>query len=406
MKILIVNSGSSSIKFQLIDMTDEIVLASGIVERIGGSLGEGNSDNISCTFYPDSEKKNKKGVRQDVADHRSGMLAAIELLGDKENAVMIDRSEIGAVGHRIVHGGEKFHAPTIIDDAVLEAIKEVSPLAPLHNPAGLDGIQVAQEIFPEAPHVVVFDTAFHQTIPARAHIYALPYEMYTKHRVRRYGFHGTSHKFVTNETAKVLNKPVEECNLITVHLGNGCSMTAVENGKAVDTTMGLTPLEGLVMGTRSGDIDPAIFTYLHNNAGMSVNEIDHMLNKESGLVGLCGISDMRDLHEAIAAGNELAQLALDVQTYKIRKSIGGYMSVLDHTDAIVFTAGIGENDEIVRKLTCAGLKSFGIKIDEEVNNVRVKSPLRISTDDSTIAVWVIPTNEELAIAREAKALVA
>lgn len=404
MKILIVNSGSSSIKFQLIDMTDENVLASGIVERIGGPLGDGN--NISCTFHPDSEKKNKKGIRQDVADHRSGMLAAIELLGDEENAVMADRSEIGVVGHRIVHGGEKFHAPTIIDDAVLEAIKEVSPLAPLHNPAGLDGIQVAKEIFPEAPHVAVFDTAFYQTIPARAHIYALPYEMYTEHRIRRYGFHGTSHKFVTSEAAQVLNKPASECNLITVHLGNGCSMTAVENGKAIDTTMGLTPLEGLVMGTRSGDIDPAIFTYLHNNADMSVKEIDHMLNKESGLVGLCGISDMRDLHEAVDAGNERAKLALDVQTYKIRKSIGAYMSVLERTDAIVFTAGIGENDEIVRSITCAGLKGFGVKIDEEVNNTRVKSPLRISTDDSTIEVWVIPTNEELAIAREAKALVA
>ncbi|CAG35288.1 acetate/propionate family kinase [Desulfotalea psychrophila] len=403
MKILIINSGSSSIKFQLIDMSDESVLASGLVERIGET--DTTEKNINCTFHPGTDKKHKIEICQTVADHRQGMLAAIELLGDKEQAVMSDLSEIDAVGHRIVHGGETMYQPVVVDEKVIAEITAAIPLAPLHNPGHLDGIKVAQELFTEVPHVTVFDTAFFQTIPPHAHIYALPYELYTKHRIRRYGAHGTSHKFVTNECAKLLEKPVEECNLITVHLGNGSSMSAVEGGKAIDTSMGVTPLEGLVMGTRSGDIDPAIMAFLNRNLGMSIEEIDHMLNKESGLKGICGMNDMRDIHAAADAGNELAELAVGIQTYRIRKYIGSYMAALGQVDAIVFTAGIGENDDIVRAKSLEKLENLGVILDKKLNAQRSKEPFCISTPESKIQVWVIPTNEELAIARETKAVV-
>lgn len=403
MKILIINSGSSSIKFQLIDMTDETVLANGLVERIGEVQGE--ADNIKCIFRPNSDNEYKIKMCLPVTDHRQGMHTATELLTNQTAAVMADKNELGAVGHRVVHGGEAFHAPTVINSEVIKAIEEMVPLAPLHNPAGLDGIHVAQEFFDTIPHVAVFDTAFYQTIPPHAHIYALPYEFYTKHRVRRYGFHGTSHKFITGECAKVLSKPIEECNLITIHLGNGCSMTAVENGKAIDTSMGVTPLEGLVMGTRSGDIDPAIITLLHRNNKMSVEEIDRVLNKESGLKGVCGMNDMRDIHRAIESGNERAKLALDVQTYKIKKYIGSYMAVLGRVDAIIFTAGIGENDNIVREKSLIGIEQFGAILDKKINTKRAKEPLKISTIDSRTDIWVIPTNEELAIARETHGVV-
>ncbi len=404
MKILIINSGSSSIKFQLIDMQDETVLASGLVERIGES--QGDADNIKCTFRPGTDNEYQVKMCQSISDHRQGMHTATELLTNKTAAVMADKSELTAVGHRVVHGGEAFHAPTIITDEVIKAIEDMVPLAPLHNPAGLDGIHVAQEFFDTVPHVAIFDTAFYQTIPPHAHIYALPYEFYTEHRVRRYGFHGTSHKFITGEYAKLAQKPVSDCNLITIHLGNGCSMTAVENGKAIDTSMGVTPLEGLVMGTRSGDIDPAITAFLHRNNKMSVEDIDRVLNKESGLKGMCGMNDMRDIHSAIENGNERAKLALDVQTYKIKKYIGSYMAVLGRVDAIIFTAGIGENDDIVREKSLIGFEHFGAILDKESNKQRAKEPLKISTNDSQTDIWVIPTNEELAIARETRDVVA
>ena len=404
MKILIINSGSSSIKFQLLDMTDTSVLANGLIERIGQPLGSG--DNVSCKYYPGTDQKSEVKLTQKVADHRDGILTAIDLLLDKDFGVMAHHNEVVAVGHRIVHGGEKFSHPVIIDDEVIKAIEDVIPLAPLHNPGHLDGIYVAKEIFDTIPHVAVFDTAYYHTMPAHAYIYALPYSLYTEHHIRRYGFHGTSHKFVAEQCAKRIDKDLDTCNLITVHLGNGCSMTAVKDGKAVDTSMGVTPLEGLVMGTRSGNIDPAIIALLHRNTGMSVEEIDYMLNKKSGLKGISQISDMRDIHKAIAAGNKQAKLALEIQTYRIRKYIGSYMAVIGKVDAIVFTAGIGENDDIVRHHSLTGLEHLGVELDTVANNARSSEPFCISTKESKIAVWVIPTNEELAIALQTQELIA
>ncbi len=396
MKVLVINSGSSSIKFQLLDMQDESVLASGLVERIGESEGL-----IKCELRPDTDAEEVIKLQEPVPTHEHGMRKAVDLLTDSAKGVIKDRNEIGAVGHRVVHGGEEFHQPALLTDEVIAAIEKNIPLAPLHNPANLDGISVARELFPSAPQVAIFDTAFHQSIPPHAYHYALPIELYEKHRVRRYGFHGTSHRFVAGECARVMSKPLEELNIITVHLGNGCSMTAVEKGKSIDTTLGLTPLEGLVMGTRSGDVDPAIYPFLSRNCGMDIDAIDNMLNKESGLKGLCGMNDMRDIHDAIAEGNEKAKLALDVQTYRNRKYIGAYMAALGHVDAIVFTAGIGENDNIVREKTVEGLEAFGIVIDKVVNDQRVKKPTLLSTKESAVQIWGIPTNEELAIARQA-----
>ena len=399
MKVLVINSGSSSIKFQLLDMKDESVLASGLVERIGEPRGV-----ITCTFMPGTEECRKIEIEEPVPNHRQGMRMAVELLTDAESGVIRDQKEIGAVGHRAVHGGEEFHQPTVITDEVLAAMEKTVPLAPLHNPANLDGIRVARELFPEAPQVAIFDTAFHQTIPPYAYHYALPYELYEKHRVRRYGFHGTSHQYVAGECARQMGRPLEDLNIITVHLGNGCSMTAVEKGKSIDTTLGLTPLEGLVMGTRSGDVDPAIYAFLARNCSMDIDTIDRMLNKESGLKGLCGLNDMRDIHAAIERGDERAKLALEVQTYRNRKYIGAYMAALGHVDAIVFTAGIGENDAIVRAKSVAGLEPFGIVIDPKTNDQRVKSPVLLSAPESRVQIWGIPTNEELAIARQTVAI--
>lgn len=400
MKVLVINSGSSSIKFQLLDMKDESVLASGLVERIGEPEGL-----IKCELRPDTDAEEVIKIQEPVPNHEHGMRKAVDLLTDADKGVISDRAEIAAVGHRVVHGGEEFHKPTLVTDEVISAIEKTIPLAPLHNPANLDGIKVARELFPEAPQVAIFDTAFHQSIPAHAFHYALPAELYEKHRVRRYGFHGTSHCFVANECAKLMERPIEEVNIITVHLGNGCSMTAVKNGKSIDTTLGLTPLEGLVMGTRSGDVDPAIYAFLARNCGMDIDQIDNMLNKESGLKGLCGLNDMRDIHDEIAKGNEKAKLALDVQTYRNRKYIGAYMAALGSVDAIVFTAGIGENDDIVRAKSVEGLEQFGIVIDKEANAQRVKKPTLLSTADSKVQIWGIPTNEELAIARQAVGVV-
>jgi len=399
MKVLVINSGSSSIKFQLLDMSDETVLASGLVERIGEEQGL-----VRCTMHPGTASQQEFKREERIADHQAGMLQAVELLADPQQGVLRSRSDIEAIGHRVVHGGEDFHQPIVVSDAVVEAIHNNIPLAPLHNPANLDGIDVARRLFEGVPQVAVFDTAFHQTIPPRAHIYALPYEMYARHRVRRYGFHGTSHKFVAGECARLLNKDLSACNLITIHLGNGCSITAIEKGRSVDTSLGMTPLEGLVMGTRSGDLDPAIHAFLARNVGMDIDAIDRMLNKESGLKGICGYNDMRDIHAAAAQGDRRAQLALDVQTYRTRKYIGAYMAVLGQVDSLVFTAGIGENDAVVRARSVEGLGFLGVEIDERRNVGRIKQPTLISTDSSRVQIWVIPTNEELAIAREAVGL--
>ncbi len=399
MKILVINSGSSSIKFQLLDMVDESVLASGLVERIGETEGL-----VKCTFRPGDKDELVVKNTAAVPDHKIGMRMAVELLSNPQQGVIVNRSDIYAIGHRVVHGGEDFHKPTLITGDVLEALEKNVPLAPLHNPANLDGIRVAQELFVGVPQVAIFDTAFHQTIPPHAYHYAIPYELYEQHRIRRYGFHGTSHKFVANECAGLMGKPLRELNLISIHLGNGCSMTAVKNGESIDTTLGLTPLEGLVMGTRSGDVDPAIHAFLVRNCNMDIEAIDEMLNKDSGLKGLCGLNDMRDIHEAIAVGNKRAKLALDVQTYRNKKYVGAFMAVLGRVDAIIFTAGIGENDEVVREMTLRGMEPFGVSMDLEVNNQRIKKPTLLSTPESLVQIWCIPTNEELAIARETKAV--
>jgi len=397
MKILVINSGSSSIKFQLLEMVDEFVLASGLVERIGEKEGL-----LTCTLHPETSEKQTKKSSEPVVDHKSGMHWVVQILTD--SGVISSSSDISAVGHRVVHGGESFHKPTVITDDVITAVEENIPLAPLHNPANLDGIRVAQGLFPGVAQIAVFDTAFHQTIPPHAYHYAIPHKLYEEQRIRKYGFHGTSHKYVANECAKQMGRPLEKLNMITIHLGNGCSMTAVKNGRSVDTTLGLTPLEGLVMGTRSGDIDPAVHAYLARNCGMDIETIDSMLNKESGLKGLCGMNDMRDILDQIALGNERARLALEVQTYRNRKYVGAFMAVLGRVDAIVLTAGIGENVDIVRTKTLEGLESFGISLDPAVNTQRVKKPLLLSSSESRVQIWGIPTNEELAIAREAKAL--
>ena len=399
MKILVINSGSSSIKFQLLEMEDESVLASGLVERIGEEEGL-----VKCVLHPETDKKQTINRTELIVDHKTSMHIVVEILTDPDKGVIARSDEVSVVGHRVVHGGEDFHQPTLITDDVLAAVEKNIPLAPLHNPANLDGIRVARDLFPGAAQIAVFDTAFHQTIPPHAYHYALPYELYEEQRVRKYGFHGTSHKYVANECARQIGKPLEELNLITIHLGNGCSMAAVKNGRSVDTTLGLTPLEGLVMGTRSGDVDPAIHVYLARNCGMDIEAIDRMLNKDSGLKGLCGMNDMRDIHAQIEAGNGRARLALEVQTYRNRKYVGAFMAVLGRVDAIVFTAGIGENDPVVRAKTLEGLEIFGISLDPAVNCQRVKEPLLLSSNKSTIQVWGIPTNEELAIARETKVL--
>ena len=397
MKILVINSGSSSIKFQLLEMESESVLATGLVERIGETEGL-----IKCTMRPGRNDELVVNRTTVVADHKSGMRLVVDLLSDSRQGVIADPGDVAAIGHRVVHGGEDFHLPTVISSDVLTAIEKNIPLAPLHNPANLDGIRVAQELFTGVPQVAVFDTAFHQTIPPHAYLYAIPYTLYEQQRVRRYGFHGTSHKFVASECARLMDKPLEELNLISIHLGNGCSMTAVKNGRSVDTTLGMTPLEGLVMGTRSGDIDPAIHAFLARNCSMDIETIDDMLNKQSGLKGLCGMNDMRDIHGAIAQGNQQAKLALEVQTYRNKKYVGAYMAVLGRVDAIIFTAGIGENDQVVREMTLRGLEPFGIIMDLEANSQRFKQPTLLSKGESRVQIWVIPTNEELAIARETK----
>lgn len=400
MKFLIINSGSSSIKYQVIEMETETVLAVGLVERIGEEVGR-----LKNTCFPGTKAKGESVVEQPIPDHSSGMRLVIAVLTDKDKGVIGSTSEIMAIGHRVVHGGEDFRASTMITPEVIDAIQRNIPLAPLHNPANLDGIRVAMEIFPKVPQVAVFDTAFHQTMPPHAFMYALPYSLYEMDRVRRYGFHGTSHRFVAGECAFLLNKPLTECNLITIHLGNGCSMTAIENGRSVDTSLGMTPLEGLVMGTRSGDLDPAVHLFLQQNKGWDLKAIDAVLNKESGLKGLCGLNDMRDIHKAVESGDTRAALALDVQTYRNRKYIGAYMAVLGRVDGIVFTAGIGENDAIVRAKSLKGLEAFGVRLDPAKNSQRCLGARCISSQDSTVQVFVIPTNEELAIAREVASVV-
>jgi acetate kinase len=397
MKILVINTGSSSIKYQLFDMVGQGILASGVAEKIGEEKGL-----LTHKKFLANGEIAEKVAEGRIVDHYKGLKRIVDLLVDPEQGVIEDKSEISAVGHRVVHGGETFRAPTIIDGKVIEAIKENIPLAPLHNPPNLVGIEVAKTLFPEAPQVAVFDTAFHQTIPMESFLYAIPIELYEVHRIRRYGFHGTSHAYVAEKAAEFMGSPLNELNLITIHLGNGASMAAIKKGRSVDTTMGMTPLAGLVMGTRSGDVDPALPFFLVEHLGISVKEIDDLLNKQSGLKGICGSNDMREVMEKKDAGDGKAKLALDIYTYRIKKYIGAYFAVLESLDAIVFTAGVGENSPFIRERCSQGLHKLGIEIDSERNNQTQEGIREISPPGSQVKVLVVPTDEELQIAQDTK----
>ncbi len=395
MNVLVINCGSSSLKFQLINSDTEAVLAKGLCERIGidGRL----------TYQPAGGEK--KTEDKAMPTHTEAIQFVIDALTDAERGVVGSLEEIGAVGHRLVHGGEKFACSVVITDEVLAAMEECNDLAPLHNPANLIGVDACKKLMPNTPMVGVFDTAFHQTMPEKAYMYGLPYEYYDKYKVRRYGFHGTSHSFVSKRTAEILGQPYDNLKTIVCHLGNGASICAVENGKSVDTSMGLTPLEGLVMGTRSGDIDPAILEFLAKKEDMDITALMNMLNKKSGVQGMSGLSsDFRDLSAGAEAGNKRAQTALDVFCYRVAKYVGSYTAAMNGVDAIAFTAGIGENDGYVREQVCKYLGYLGIEIDADANKKRGEE-VEISTPNSKVKVLVVPTNEELAIARETVALV-
>ncbi len=395
MNVLVINCGSSSLKFQLINSESEAVLAKGLCERIGidGRL----------TYQPAGGEKNV--FEKAMPTHTEAIQFVIDALTDADTGVVKSLNEIGAVGHRVVHGGEKFAKSVVVTPEVKAAIAECNDLAPLHNPANLIGIEACESLMPGTPQVVVFDTAFHQTMPEKAYMYGLPYEYYEKYKVRRYGFHGTSHSFVSKRVAEIVGKPYNATKTIVCHLGNGASISAVLNGESVDTSMGLTPLEGLVMGTRSGDIDPAIMEFVAKKENLDIAGIMNVLNKKSGVEGISGVSsDFRDLEEAADNGNARAALAIDVFAYRVAKYVGAYTAAMNGVDNIVFTAGIGENAGLVRTKVCSYLGYLGITIDEEANGKRGEE-IVISTPDSKVKVLVVPTNEELAIARETVALV-
>ena len=395
MKILVINCGSSSLKYQLFDMTTATALAAGLIERIGEAQGL-----LTHQSHPGMESKAQIVREEPIADHEAGMRLVQELLADPETGVIADQSDIQAVGHRVVHGGETFRASTLISPEVIAAIEKTIPLAPLHNPPNLMGIRVARELFPDAPQVAVFDTAFHQTMPAHAYHYALPYELYEELGVRRYGFHGTSHKFVAEEAAGLIERTLGDLNLVTAHLGSGASICAIEKGRSIDTSMGMTPLGGVIMGTRSGDLDPGVLMYIAEQKGYSVVEIDRVLQKESGLKGICGSNDMRDIHARAAAGDERAHLALEMFVYRSRQYMGAYFFALGKVDALVFTAGIGEHDPLIREKCCAGLEPFGVLLDRKKNQTGRGKAREVSKPDSPVKILVIPTNEELEIARQ------
>jgi acetate kinase len=394
MNIMVINCGSSSFKYQLLDMRTQTVLCSGLVERIGDAAGR-----LIHKKNPDTKTELKISEDGSFPDHTAGMMRVMALLTDPETGVLNDLSEISACGHRVVQGGEEFTKSTLVTEEVLDNVRKLSPLAPLHNPACVQGIEVAVKLLPDCPSVAVFDTEFHSTMPRYAYMYALPYTFYERNRVRRYGFHGTSHSYVSGKVAEFLGKAPEDINVVVCHLGNGCSISAVRGGKCVDTSMGLTPLAGVIMGTRCGDIDPAIPAYLGAQTGMSPEKTDALLNRESGLKGICGLNDMRDIHAARLSGNEKAELAFNMFCYSIKKYIGAYCAVLGGMDALAFTAGIGENDEYTRAAVCAGLEKLGIAVDPAANAVRSPEPRAISPKGAQVSVLVIPTNEELAIAR-------
>jgi len=399
-KILVLNCGSSSLKYQLIDMDSHAVLCSGLAERIGDPKGQ-----ITHKTYPGTDKAQSLSLEEHFPDHTAALGHCAKLITEGQAAVAAPAA-IGAIGQRVVHGGEAFRQPTIINADVIATITKYCSLAPLHNPAGLMGIAAATALFPGVPQVAVFDTAFHGTIPDHAYLFPIPYSLYEELGVRRYGFHGTSHSYIAKKTAETLRKPLTETRCITIHLGNGCSMAAVQNGRSIDTSMGLTPLMGLMMGTRCGDVDPSLHSFLAANKNLSLTEVDALLNKQSGLKGVCGRSDMRDVHAAIAAGDAKAALALRMFCYRVKHYIGAYLAALGGCDAIVFTAGIGENDPAIRQMSCDTLGPLGIILDNDRNiNAARGAIVKISSDNSPIAVYVIPTNEELEIALQAYSLV-
>jgi len=398
-KILVINCGSSTIKYQLFNMDTKEVLGCGVVEKIGESISR-----ITHKKFPDTDQATKTVIEEQFPTHAEGMKKAVEMMMTGDTAVITDINEIGGVGHRIVHGGSYFK-PMKVTPEVIANLQAVIPLAPLHNPGHLIGIRVAQEIFANATHVVVFDTAFHQTMPAEAFMYPLPYEIYEKYAVRKYGAHGTSHKYVARRAAELLGKPLTQTNLITCHIGSGSSICAIKEGKCIDTSMGLTPLDGLMMGTRCGSIDPATVGFLMRNANLDIDAVDKMMTKQSGLLGICGVNDMRDVHSKVASGDEKAKLALNMLTYRIRGFIGNYFAQLNgQLDALVWTAGVGENDEIVRREVMKGLTGLGFKLDETENDKRPGEYALISAPDSKFKIYVIRTNEELEIANETLAL--
>lgn len=392
MNIFVVNSGSSSIKYQLFKMPNEKPICTGLVERIGLE----NSIITHKLFANGEEKIIRRTL--DLPDHEAGLYQVAQLLTDPEIGVIQNPEEIEAVGHRVVHGGESFSSTAVITKEVKQEIKKLFSLAPLHNPANYLGIEVAEKIFTRAKQIAVFDTAFHQTMPEKAFRYAIPQSFYTDMGIRAYGFHGTSHKYVTEKTLEYLKNPAAK--IITIHLGNGCSMTAVKAGRSVDTSMGFGPLNGLVMGTRSGDIDPSIIFHLVNHLGYSLDQVNNLLNKQSGMQGLTGFSDMRDITKAMAAGNTNADLAYEMYAYRIKKYIGSYAAILNGLDAIVFTAGVGENDSNIRRMVCSDMEFLGIKLDREKNEQRSGTIRAISEDDSPVKVLVVPTNEELEIVKQ------
>lgn len=393
---LVINCGSSSLKYQLIDMETEESMTQGLVERIGieGSI-----------LTQKSKEKDKYVINTEIKDHKDAIKLVLEALVDEKYGVIKSMDQISAIGHRVVHGGEKYSKSVLINDEVLESIKECIVLAPLHNPPNIIGIEACKELMPNIPMVAVFDTAFHQTMPKHAYICPLPYELYEKYGVRKYGFHGTSHKYVSNKVAEVMGKDIKDLKIITCHLGNGCSLAAVKGGKSIDTSMGFTPLAGVMMGTRSGSIDPSVISFLVEEQGYTIKDVNNLLNKQSGVLGISGVSsDFRDVVDAANKGNERAKLALDIFHYKVRAQIASYAGIMGGVDVIVFTAGIGENSSLTRKESLRGLEFLGFEIDDEKNSIRGEVQ-EISTESSRVKVYEIPTNEELMIARDTAELV-
>ncbi|HOQ53289.1 MAG TPA: acetate kinase [Micropruina sp.] len=389
--ILLLNAGSSSIKYQVIDADNEDVLASGIIQRIGDESG-------TIDHRVDGQTHHQT---RGFPNHGRALTVLVQMFDEFGPKL----ASVKAVGHRIVHGGSLFNSTTVINDEVIEHLREVSPLAPLHNPPGIAGIEAAMRSLPDVPHVAIFDTAFFSTLPAEAYTYAIPHELAAEHGIRKYGFHGTSHSFVSRKVAEVLDKPYDSFNQIVCHLGNGASISAIANGVAVEASMGLTPLAGLVMGTRSGDVDPGLHAFLARQVGMSIDEIDNTLNKKSGMLGLSGVTDFRDINDLIAEGDAGAVLALDVYVHRLLSYIGSYIAILGGVEAITFTAGVGENNPTVRAAIATRLAFLGVRLDEAANEARSKEPRAISTPESSIAILVVPTNEELAMARETKAAI-